>query len=87
MLEASLKDERTVHVSVPITRSDVMSACDVMEDVAVAFSFAKIPRGLAPVMCTGKQHPLSKLTDLMRIELAQVHHLAALGSQTLVPRN
>ena len=61
-----------VSVTVPITRPDVMHACDVMEDVAVSYSYAKIPRSPAPVMCTGKQQPLSKLTDLMRLELAQV---------------
>ncbi|KAL1522159.1 hypothetical protein AB1Y20_021798 [Prymnesium parvum] len=71
MLDARLEGGGAVHVTVPITRPDVMHACDVMEDVAVSYSYAKIPRSPAPVMCTGKQQPLSKLTDLMRLELAQ----------------
>lgn len=56
MLDASLSSGGdSVVVSVPITRPDVMHACDVMEDVAVSYSYAKIPRMPAPVMCTGKQ--------------------------------
>jgi len=78
MLEARLEGDHTVHVTVPITRPDVMHACDVMEDVAVSYSYAKIPRAPAPIMCTGKQQPLSKLTDLMRIELAQAGYTEAM---------
>lgn len=55
-----------------------MHACDVMEDVAVAYSFNKIPREVAPVRCTGFQQPLSRLTDLMRLELAQAGFAEAL---------
>jgi len=55
-----------------------MHACDVMEDVAVAYSFNKIPRAVAPVRCSGKQQPLSRLTDLMRIELAEAGYTEAL---------
>lgn len=55
-----------------------MHACDVMEDVAVAYSFNKIPRHPASVGCTGSQQPLSKLTDLMRLEMAQAGFTEAL---------
>ena len=49
MLDASLVDGgESVSVRVPITRPDVMHACDVMEDVAVAYSFNKLPRPLPP---------------------------------------
>ena len=73
MLDASLVDGgESVSVRVPITRPDVMHACDVMEDVAVAYSFNKLPRPLPPVCCMGSQQPVTKLTELMRIELAQM---------------
>jgi len=79
MLDATLDAKsEALTVSVPITRPDVMHACDVMEDVAVSYSYAKIPRAPAPVMCTGKQQPLSKLTDLMRLELAQAGYTEAM---------
>ena len=56
----------------PITRPDVMQACDVMEDVAVAYSINKIMRMTAPTACVGRQNPLQKLTELLRVEMAQV---------------
>ena len=68
----------SVLVGVPITRPDVMHACDVMEDVAVAYSFNKIPREVAPVQCVGSQQPLSRLTDLMRLEMAEAGFTEAL---------
>ena len=37
----------------------------------MAYSFNKIPRSVPAIACTGSQQPLSKLTDLMRLELAQ----------------
>mmetsp|Transcript_17674 Transcript_17674/g.35610 ORF Transcript_17674/g.35610 Transcript_17674/m.35610 type:complete len:614 (-) Transcript_17674:353-2194(-) len=79
MLEAELlPGGKQVSVQVPITRPDVMHACDVMEDVAVAYSFNKIPREVAPIRCSGKQQPLSRLTDLMRLELAEAGYTEAL---------
>jgi len=79
MLEASLsEDSKTVEVTVPITRPDVMQACDLVEDVAVAFSFNSLPRPVAPVRCVGAQNPLAKLTELMRHEMAQMGFTEAL---------
>ena len=49
-----------------------------MEDVAVAYSFNKIPREVAPVQCVGSQQPLSRLTDLMRLEMAEAGFTEAL---------
>jgi len=79
MLEAKLVDGgKSVEVTVPITRPDVMQACDIVEDVAVAYSFNRIPRHVAPVLCMGAQHPLQKLTELMRGEMAQMGFTEAL---------
>ena len=79
MLDASLDSQgKSVQVRVPITRPDVMHACDVMEDVAVSFSFNKLPRAIAPVMCSGSQQPLMKLAELLRIELSQMGFTEAL---------
>ena len=71
-------DEKTVTLTVPITRPDLMHACDVVEDVAVAYSFNKIPRHLPKVVCTGSQQPIQKLTELMRLEMAQMGFTEAL---------
>jgi len=79
MLDAELDASgESIQVAVPITRPDVMHACDVMEDVAVAYSFNKIPREVAPVRCTGAPQPLNRLTDLMRLEMAEAGFTEAL---------
>lgn len=56
---------------IPPTRSDVLHACDVMEDVAIAYGYDNIPKTVPAIACDGKSQPLNKLTDLLRNELAQ----------------
>jgi phenylalanyl-tRNA synthetase beta chain len=64
------RNETEVIVEVPITRSDILHACDVMEDVAIAYGFNKIPKTVPTVSTIGKALPLNKLSDLVRRELA-----------------
>jgi len=65
-----LPDKKTIKVSIPCTRSDVLHACDVMEDAAIAYGFNNIARPFPPTLTHGKQQPLNKLTDLLRAEVA-----------------
>jgi len=67
-----------VQVTVPITRSDILHACDVMEDVAIAYSVNKIPRVVPAVDCHGSQQPLNKLQELVRLEFAMAGYTEAL---------
>lgn len=57
-------------VVAPPTRSDILHACDIMEDVAIAFGINNIPRTSAKTSTVGKKDPLNNLTDLLRLELA-----------------
>ncbi|KAI1176361.1 phenylalanyl-tRNA synthetase [Nemania sp. FL0916] len=60
-----------IEVSIPPTRPDVLHACDVMEDVAVAYGFNKLPRTLSNRSATvGKPLPINKLADIVRLECA-----------------
>ncbi|KAI1432435.1 phenylalanyl-tRNA synthetase [Xylaria sp. CBS 124048] len=60
-----------IEVFVPPTRPDVLHACDVMEDVAVAYGFNKLPRTLSNKSATiGKPLPINKLADIVRLECA-----------------
>jgi len=36
-------DNSTIDISVPITRSDILHECDVMEDVAIAYGYDNLP--------------------------------------------
>lgn len=78
-LDCSLgKNENTVDVKVPPTRSDIIHACDVMEDVAIAYGFNNLKFEIPSTITKGFVQPINKLTDLLRIELAMAGFTEAL---------
>ena len=64
------KDKGCVDVCVPCTRSDILHPCDIMEDVGIAFGFDNIAKTVPKTNTVGKQFPVNKLSDLLRLELA-----------------
>jgi phenylalanyl-tRNA synthetase beta chain len=60
-----------LHVSVPVTRPDVLHEIDVVEDVAIAYGYNNIARVLPATPCPGAQQPINRLTDALRGELAR----------------
>eukprot|EP00743_Colponemidia_sp_Colp-15_P001397 GILK01001532.1.p1 GENE.GILK01001532.1~~GILK01001532.1.p1 ORF type:complete len:604 (+),score=105.96 GILK01001532.1:43-1812(+) len=71
-------DGDSLSVSVPITRSDVLHACDIAEDVAIAFGYNNVKRKIPSTPTIGRQQPLNKLTDLLRLELANAGYTECL---------
>lgn len=63
-------DDQDFELEVPITRGDVMHQCDVAEDLAIAYGYNNIAPELPPVSTIGKQQPLNKLTEMVRLEMA-----------------
>eukprot|EP00741_Cyanophora_paradoxa_P022514 tig00021464_g21740.t1 len=59
-----------LRVTVPPVRADVLHACDVLEDVAIAYGYDNIPESLPETVTIGRQQPLGQLTDLLRYEMA-----------------
>eukprot|EP00172_Hildenbrandia_rubra_P000718 Plantae.Rhodophyta-Hildenbrandia_rubra.ctg13951.p2 GENE.Plantae.Rhodophyta-Hildenbrandia_rubra.ctg13951~~Plantae.Rhodophyta-Hildenbrandia_rubra.ctg13951.p2 ORF type:complete len:580 (-),score=109.35 Plantae.Rhodophyta-Hildenbrandia_rubra.ctg13951:3123-4862(-) len=57
-----------VSVDVPIIRSDVIHACDIMTDVAVAYGFNNIPEKVPATSTVGGSQPLNSLCDAIRHE-------------------
>ena len=57
-------------VQVPPTRSDILHACDIAEDVAIAYGYNNIRIQLPKVAVAGEPQPLNLLTELLRIEIA-----------------
>lgn len=57
-------------VTVPATRSDILHACDIMEDVAIAYGFGNLPYGLPQVSTMASPLPINKLSDFVRKEVA-----------------
>ncbi|KAG0476345.1 hypothetical protein HPP92_013186 [Vanilla planifolia] len=66
----------TVHV--PPTRSDILHPCDVMEDVAIAYGYNKVPKTEPKCMTTGGQQPLNLFTDQIRGEVSRAGYMEVL---------
>lgn len=60
-----------VKVTIPPTRHDVIHACDIYEDIAIAYGFNNIKRTVPKTSTIGQQFPINKLTDLLRYPIAE----------------
>lgn len=67
-----------IKVTVPPTRHDVIHACDIYEDVAIAYGYNKIKRTLPKTSTIGQQFPINKITDLLRYPIAEAGFTEAL---------
>jgi len=76
--EDANQDANTLIVCVPPTRHDILHACDVIEDVAVAYGYNKIPKQPLSTLTVAKQLPINKLTDLLRQEIVAAGFTEAL---------
>merc|ERR1712178_288685 len=65
----SEEDDDTLIAAVPPTRSDILHACDVMEDVAIAYGYDNIKRTVPSIATECFMQPVNKLSDLLRVEL------------------
>lgn len=71
-------DSDQIHVTIPPTRHDILQACDIMEDAAVAFGFNNLPKTLPKTVAIGKQQQLNKLMNLMRKGVSQAGYTECL---------
>lgn len=68
-----------IRVSVPPTRSDILHACDIVEDVAIAYGFNKLMPGRVPATSTvGGPLPLNHFSDQLRDEVARAGYTEVL---------
>eukprot|EP00398_MALV-I-01_sp_L67-1_P000533 gene533-548_t len=70
-----------LNLEIPVTRSDVMHECDLVEDVAIAYGYDKITEKATfpDVQCLSSQPPVNRLGDLLRIEFANAGWSEALS--------
>lgn len=67
----SANNPNLVDVDIPPTRADVLHQADIMEDVAIAYGFNKLPRAFPNISGTiGQPLPINKLSDIVRTEAA-----------------
>lgn len=70
-LSATLSsDSKSLLVKVPPTRSDILHACDVVEDAAIAYNFNKIHESTPKMSTVSVQLPINKLSNQLRREIA-----------------
>ncbi|PKA65024.1 putative phenylalanine--tRNA ligase beta subunit [Apostasia shenzhenica] len=66
----------TVHA--PPTRNDILHPCDVMEDVAIAYGYNRIPKTKPTCMTIGGQQPLNVFSDAIRGEVSRAGYMEVL---------
>lgn len=65
------KDGKTLTVSVPPTRPDILHPCDILEDVAIAYGYNNIAKSFPSCSTFGRQQPVNKFSDLIRGGVAE----------------
>lgn len=63
-------DAGLLQLRVPPTRSDILHACDVVEDVAIAYGYNNVPKRIPTAYTPGRELPLNQMTELLRGEVA-----------------
>ncbi|KAM3255087.1 hypothetical protein ACQJBY_048467 [Aegilops geniculata] len=74
----SSNGEPCISVSVPPTRSDVLHARDLAEDVAIAYGYNNVPKSKPKSMTIGGRQPLNRFSDKIRAEVARVGYMEVL---------
>nr|XP_034587096.1 phenylalanine--tRNA ligase beta subunit, cytoplasmic isoform X2 [Setaria viridis] len=74
----SLKGEPWISVSVPPTRSDILHARDLVEDVAIAYGYNNVPKSKPKCMTIGGRQPLNRFSDKIRAEVARAGYMEVL---------
>lgn len=73
-----IEETDSVRVYVPPTRSDVLHAVDVIEDVAIAYGYNNIVQSIPNTLTVGAPLPINQLTDLLRGEIANAGYMEML---------
>lgn len=70
--------DKRLKVRVNPTRSDILHACDVVEDIGIGYGFNNIARVFPPTNTVGSYQPNNKFQDLIRAELGQAGYIEQL---------
>lgn len=66
-------------VLIPPTRHDILHACDIVEDVAIAHGYDNIPEHLPQTYCIAEIQPVNRLSDMIRTSVAEAGFTEALS--------
>lgn len=78
-LKATPRNSEVLDVEVPITRSDILHQCDIMEDAAIGYGFNNLKKTKAKGdSLVAAPLPINKVGDILRIASAQAGYLEVL---------
>lgn len=63
-------EDESILVNVPLSRTDVLHPCDIMEDVAIGYGFNNIEKTIPKTSTISSPFLLNKLSDHIRLEMA-----------------
>eukprot|EP00584_Thalassiosira_punctigera_P004210 CAMPEP_0172529654 /NCGR_PEP_ID=MMETSP1067-20121228/3682_1 /TAXON_ID=265564 ORGANISM="Thalassiosira punctigera, Strain Tpunct2005C2" /NCGR_SAMPLE_ID=MMETSP1067 /ASSEMBLY_ACC=CAM_ASM_000444 /LENGTH=649 /DNA_ID=CAMNT_0013313749 /DNA_START=114 /DNA_END=2063 /DNA_ORIENTATION=+ len=67
-----------LEVTVPPTRSDILHAVDVAEDVGIAYGYNNVVRTVPKTCTVGMEQPINQLGDLLREEIGRAGYVEVL---------
>ncbi|XP_074820043.1 phenylalanine--tRNA ligase beta subunit [Natator depressus] len=67
-----------IEIEIPPTRADIIHACDIIEDAAIAYGYNNVQMTIPKTYTIANQFPLNKLTELLRQDLAAAGFTEAL---------
>ena len=72
------ESRQSILVNVPPTRSDILHAVDVVEDVAIAYGYNNIAIEVPKTNTVGGPLPINQFSDLLRAEIARAGYVEML---------
>jgi phenylalanyl-tRNA synthetase beta chain len=73
-----LENDTILEVTVPPTRSDILHAVDIAEDIGIAYGYNNIVKRVPTTATVGAEQPLNNLTDLLRDEIGRAGYIEVL---------
>lgn len=73
-----LENDTVLEVTVPPTRSDILHAVDIAEDIGIAFGYNNIRKRVPKTSTVGGEFPLNMLGDLLREEIGRAGYIEVL---------
>lgn len=67
-----------IRVNIPPTRSDILHAVDVIEDIAISYGYNNIIQSVPNFQTVGKPLPINQFVDLLRAEIARAGYVEML---------
>jgi len=77
-LKSEVLPDGRLRCIVPPCRADVIHACDIYEDIAIAYGYNNIKERIPRTCTIGKQLPINKLCDLIKLDVAMAGFSEAL---------